>query len=224
LGSQRAPSSSALSNAAPDSYLFGRLSKRVALVFFRDDRARRQIVAALARSVVLCASWMLSEVPEGLPISEVAQESVGFSYRCEERVESASRAQKLFETEADHFRSVYHHAVAALVASGRIEVDEGGRAKRSISDAARRVEGTDAAAFIGRSRRRARWRWLKNIVTFEDWDEYMLAKIERHRGIEISLSGRERRHRLLAAARHYLRLRREGRLSRSRVIGRSAAE
>jgi hypothetical protein len=56
-------------------------------------------------------------------------------------------------------------------------------------------------------------RWLKNVVTFEKWDEYMLTKIERHQGVGLDLSERERRHPLLAAARHYIRMRREGRLS-----------
>lgn len=201
------------SSAAPDSYLFGRLSKRVALVFARDERSRLQLITALARSVLLCASWVLAEKEEGLPVSQVAQEGVAFSYRCEERVESPLRAQKLFDSDADHFRHVYQHAVAALVASGWIEMDQAGRAKRSIREVASRAGRLAAAALIRRSRRRARWRWLKNIVTFDGWDDYMLAKIERHQGLEISLSERERRHRVMAAIRYYLRLRRQGRLS-----------
>lgn len=201
------------SAAAPDSYLFGRLSKRVALAFARDDLARRRIVGALARSVSLCAGWVLAEARDGLSVEALAREAVAFSYRCEERVEGPSRALKLFETDGDHFREVYGHVVVAHVAAGSVHVDATGLVRRSATAAARLAERRTVAAFVRRSRWRARMRWLKNIVTFEGWDDYMLAKIERHQGLEIALSERERRHPLVAAIRYYARLRREGRLS-----------
>jgi predicted nucleotidyltransferase len=198
---------------APDSYLFGRFSKRVALVFARDDLARRQIVDALARSVALCAAWTLVGAEQGLRVETLAQASVAFSYGCEERVEGPSRAQKLFVTDAEYFREVYEHAIAAQVSTGRVQLDPTGLVHRSRSDVERRAERAALATFVRRSRRRARLRWLKNIWTFEGWDDYMLAKIERHQEVPISLSERERRHPLLAALRHYVRLRREGRIS-----------
>jgi hypothetical protein len=43
---------------------------------------------------------------------------------------------------------------------------------------------------------------------------YMLAKIERHQDLRITLTDRERPHPVLTAARYYLRLRRAGRLPR----------
>ncbi len=201
------------SSVAPDSYLFGRLSKRVALVFTRDELARRRIVDALARSVALCAGWVLAEATADLSVEALAQEGVAFSYRCEERVEGPARRRKLFDADAEYFRDVYERAVAAQVAAGAVQVDVTGLMKRSGSVAARRVEQAAVAAFVRRSRRRARMRWFKNIATFDGWEDYMLAKLERHQGIGLSLSDRERRHPFLTAVRHYLRLRREGRLS-----------
>jgi predicted nucleotidyltransferase len=111
------------SSGAPDSYLFGRLSKRVALVFARDENTRDRMVDALARSAVLCATWALAEAVEGLPVAQLARESVAFSYRCEERVESATRPQKLFGADVEHFRTMYEGALTALVARGRVGVD-----------------------------------------------------------------------------------------------------
>jgi hypothetical protein len=213
------------SASAPDSYLFGRLSKRVALVFARDDRARHRIIRALAGSAALCAGWALAGASQGLDVEALAQDSVAFSYRCEERVEGPSRSRKLFDTDAEYFRDVYRRVVAAQVAAGGATIDAAGLVKRSGREAARRAERAAVAAFVRRSRRRARMRWLKNVATFEGWEDYMLVKLERHQGIEISLSDRERRHPLLAAVRHYLRLRRQGRLSgtgRERGAGDSA--
>ena len=151
------------SSAAPDSYLFGRLSKRVALVFARDDLAQRRIVDALARSVALCADWVLREAVEGLDANTLAVEAVAFSYRCEERVEGPARAVKLFDMEAEHYVQVYRCAISASAAAGRVRVDAAGLAKRTGPAETRRAERAAVAAFVRRSRRRARLRWLKNI-------------------------------------------------------------
>jgi hypothetical protein len=202
------------SAAAPDSYVFGRLSKRVSVVLARDERTRRRIVEALARSVALCAAWTLASRREGASIETLAQESVAFSYRCEERVEGPSRAGKLFEADAGHYRAVYRAALAAQVATGRVQIGSTGIARWPRSDREGRLDQAAVVAFVRASRRRARLRWLKNVYTFEGWDDYMLVKLERHQELRIALSDRERRHPVLAAARHYVRLRRSGRLSR----------
>jgi hypothetical protein len=186
------------SAGAPDSYLFGRLSKRVALVFARDAGASRALHDAFARSVLLCAAWTLAGAAAPLDAETLAREAVAFSYRCEERVEGPARPRALFEADAEHFRAVYAEAERALVAAGFATRDAG---------AVRR--------FVRRSRRRARLRWLKNVLTFEDWVDYMLTKIERHQDAPLVLTPLERRFPLLAAARHYLRMRREGKLSRA---------
>jgi hypothetical protein len=199
------------SPAAPDSYVFGRLSKRVALLHARDEAARSALVVALARSVTVCAGWALKEQPEYASAEDFARAAVAFSYRCEERVEGSARAVALFDADAPYFSTVYAAALHEAQDAGRVRLDaETGRVVRS----GRGEAGEPVARFVGRSRRRARLRWLKNAWTFQGWDDYMLAKLERHQGLQLALTERERRHPMLAAVRHYLRLRREGRLSR----------
>lgn len=206
------------SPTAPDSYVFGRLSKRVALVHARDAAAWAAIVAALARSVVACTTWALMEKADYASPEDFARAAVSFSYRCEERVEGPARATALFEADASHFSTTYAAALRDAQREGRARLDPVTRRVIGVqADARSAGRGSEVSRFVRRSRRRARLRWLKNVLTFEDWEDYMLAKIERHQGVRIALTQRERRHPIIAAARYYLRLRRGGRLSRDDV-------
>lgn len=161
---------------APDSYLFGRLSKRVSLAFTRDADAREVILDCLARSVALCAAWTLAGERESILVESLAPAAVGFSYRCEERVEAASRPQVLFDCDAACFREVYAAAVAALETAGLARTETACRIGRIRSPREEIKQRRAVARFVRRCRRRARLCWLKNVWTFEGWDEYMLAK------------------------------------------------
>ena len=50
-----------------------------------------------------------------------------------------------------------------------------------------------AQLWFGISRLRATLRWVKYVLTFEGWLDYVAAKAERRTGVAISLSPRERR-------------------------------
>jgi hypothetical protein len=56
-----------------------------------------------------------------------------------------------------------------------------------------RAERVRLEHYFGRSIVRATARWLKHVVTFEGWLEYIVRKASRHTGQPITLSERERR-------------------------------
>lgn len=202
------------SPSAVDSYLLGRLGKRVALVHWRDGAARTMIEGCIARSVALCGGWALRAMEAQFAPDAFVRASLGLSYRAELRVEGRERAEYLFSVDADYFRRIYG---AVLEEGRRRGLVEASPAEGLLRTAGASVRGPGARRaldrFLRRSRVRARLRWLKNIYTFEGWADYMIAKIERHQGVAIVLTPWERRHLLLAAVRHYLRMRREGRVA-----------
>lgn len=72
-------------------------------------------------------------------------------------------------------------------------------------EAARRVE-----AFLRLSRLRGQLRWPKYLVTFDNWLDYLVAKVERHTGRPVELTERQRRWPLIFAWPRFLELRRSG--------------
>jgi hypothetical protein len=55
------------------------------------------------------------------------------------------------------------------------------------------AEGLRVRLYFARSKFRATARWLKYVVTFEGWLEYIVRKAERHTGESVVLSPWERR-------------------------------
>jgi hypothetical protein len=49
------------------------------------------------------------------------------------------------------------------------------------------------AGFFRRSKARATLRWFKYMLTFDDWLDYIVRKVERRSGVRIELSKSERR-------------------------------
>jgi hypothetical protein len=49
------------------------------------------------------------------------------------------------------------------------------------------------AAFFRRSKARATLRWFKYMLTFDDWLDYIVRKVERRSGLHIELTKAERR-------------------------------
>jgi len=199
---------------APDSYVFGRLGKRVAIVWARDEAARHVVEDAVCRSAALCGAWALRGMQAPFSADAFVLQALGLSYRCEERLESGEqRAKVLFAADEAYFRGVYGAFLAAAETAGLVRrLDRDGLLRVAGTRAERHAERLLHARFLARSRRRARLRWVKHVWTFEGWADYMLSKIRRHQGVVIVLSPRERRFPLLAAIRYYLRFRREKRI------------
>jgi hypothetical protein len=198
---------------APDSYILGRLGKRVAIVWARDEPARHGVEDAVCRAAAMCGAWALRGMQAPFSADAFVLEALALSYRCEERLEGWERAKVLFAADEAYFRGVYGAFLAAAETAGLVRrLDRDGLLRVSGAREARHRERRMYARFLARSRRRARLRWLKNIWTFEGWVDYMISKIKRHHGIVIELSPRERRFPILAAIRYYFRLRKDKRL------------
>ena len=198
---------------APDSYVFGRLGKRVAIVWARDEAARRAAEDAVCRAAALCGAWSLRGMQAPFSADPFILDALALSYRSEERLEGADRARVLFAADEAYFRGVYGAYLAAAETAGLAHrLERGGLLRVSGSHVERHAERLACARFLARSRRRARLRWLKNVWTFEGWSDYMISKIRRHQGVVIVLSPRERRFPLLAAIRYYFRFRKDRRL------------
>jgi len=174
--------------AAKDLHLAGRLSKRVALVWSRDEAARRQVVSAQAASLRTMARLVLNRFPGEVELDAFLLALLGLSYQSEIRIHEPGKVQALFSAEAAHYRAVGR---ALLVGLGAVPLDAAATRFRLAEGSA--APEAETRRLLRRSRRRAYLRWPKYLATYDGWLDYLLAKLARS-GSPVTLTERQRRH------------------------------
>jgi hypothetical protein len=193
------------------SYLWGRFAQPAALVYARNPQISQEVQKALAQAVVTFISRVLPSLPECFTAREVWQVGLSLSYRAELRAERAEKLVHLFEAWRDYFEQVTCAAIPALsfpvelVSKAkpflyRASIPAPRRSLARLSWALRSLQGKLLSVL----------RLLKGLFTFQGGPEYVLWKIERHSGIKIELTPRQRRHPLLAVGKVVWRLYRSG--------------
>jgi len=181
------------SRRARDLHLAGRLSKRVALVWSRDEAARRQVVAAQAAALKTMARLVLNRHAQPVARDPLLLDLLGLSYESEIRIREPGKVQALFEVEREHYRAIGKALLAAL---GATPLDGEGTHFQVPAHSA--ATAGETRRLLRRSRRRAYLRWPKYLATYDGWLDYLLAKLTRS-GSAVALTERQRRHPFLFA-------------------------
>lgn len=193
---------------ASDVYHLGRFSKRIALVHSRDPATTRTV-----RDGNLGAMWTLlprslSLLSTRFELDELILRQLGLSYVGEQRVNEPDKVRKLMLGASPFYREVYAGLLDLYAQrAGHLRVGEDGRYEQPPP---RRAERRLTERLLRRSRIRGVLRWPKYIATVEDWVDYLLAKLERHHGVQVELTARQRRHPLIFAWPVYFEMRRRG--------------
>ncbi len=179
------------------SYFWARFAQPCALLYVRDDATKIRVIDALEQAVVKFVSQTLPVLTPVFTTRDLWARGLGLSYGCELRAESRSKAANLHDNSADY----YAELTAALVRERQLpinldhddryvsELSAGQRARARYSWALRRWQGKALSAA----------RLLKATFTFNDPLDYVLWKIERHSGVYIEPTERQRRYPLIFA-------------------------
>jgi hypothetical protein len=189
---------------ARDLHLAGRLSKRVALVWARDARARQVIVDAQRAALVTMGRLALGRGVVAL--DGFLRALLALSYESEVRIVEPGKIAALFDVEREHYRAVGRALLAAL---GGEPIDATATVFRLPDGVA--APPAETLRMLRRSRRRAFLRWPKYLATYDGWLEYLLQKLARS-GTPVVLSERQRRHPLIFAFPVLFRMVRAGRV------------
>jgi hypothetical protein len=176
-------------------YFWSRFTQPAGLVYARDDDTVRRVVAALAEATHHFAREVTPMLGERFPAERFWQRGLALTYASELRAEDPAGSADLYQHARGHFDSLL--AAYADEPHGVIEAEAGAYRPRRAG-----------------SRSWYRWRWLlrslqgkllsvlrlvKAAATFDDPLDYLLWKIERHSGIYITPTERQRRHPLVFA-------------------------
>lgn len=190
---------------APDLHHLGRLSKRVALVWSRDEASRQLVVDAQESALLALARLVRPRLGEEVDVDEFMTTLLRLSYEAEVRIAEHGKAEALFQVEREHYRAVGRELLVRLGAVAGSRAPQ--RRLPPITIPPAQVQRT-----LRRSRRRAVLRWPKYICTYDGWVDYVMAKLART-GDRLSLTPRQRRHPLLFGIPVLWRLGRDGRLT-----------
>ena len=178
----------AIARRSPDHFVKGRLVQRVAVLHARDGNAGRWIEGLLggARRDVL--RWVGPYLEGSFTPADAALRMLQVSYRGEVRPEARDRVLDVFECQRAYLTAELASALAEAERAGQVARE--GERYRVVRAAAGR---THARLYFARSKVRATARWLKHVVTFDNWLDYIARKVERRTGTRVEITDWERR-------------------------------
>ncbi|MGI9325821.1 MAG: hypothetical protein ACR2PZ_11425 [Pseudomonadales bacterium] len=165
------------------SYFWSRFAQPCAVLYCADERATQTVLRLRTAAIARCISEAAALAPNAQDFREFWIPLFKATYSAELRAESPQRAALLVDANHAYYDRLYSLGKAAANRKTRSE-----RAQQSLWR--RRRWGGKALSLL---------RLMKASLTFNDGLEYLLWKMERHSGVHLEASERQRRYPLLFA-------------------------
>ncbi len=165
---------------------WARFAQPVAAAWVADDAARRALVDASCDAVrtAVCVALHVSGADPGDP-GAIWRQLFRATYAAEWRPERDGSSDAIYDERPARFDAALEAALASLEARGRVQ--------RGADDAVRVVDPvTLPRPLVAKALAAAQL--LKSALTFGEWLPYALWKVERHSGVHLEASERQRRH------------------------------
>lgn len=179
-----------------DTTIWARFVQPSGLVWAADDRAGEAVIAAVAAAAVTAARFAVALGPVSGTAEDFWRALFRATYRAEFRVEKAGREDSILEVNREHFAGL----LPASLDAAAIDWTRDGDVLSPVLAAPERTRLRRAWA---RRRRLGKpynlVRLVRASTTFEGAARYAAWKVERHTGVQITLTPWRERHPLLAA-------------------------
>jgi hypothetical protein len=196
-----------------DHFCIGRLFQPSRILYARDRATRQALVDDLVSAHAETWGWSRPWLPSRFDADGYGLSALRVSMSWEVRPEPAGRAEVLWDAQREEQVPVFEALLSDLAGRGEIVPVSDAEGLWSAAHPASRGETLRLKLYFRRSILRSTTRWLKHVLTFEDWLEYILRKAQRHGGEPIELTERERRWPLIflwPRVLRYLRARKRG--------------
>ncbi len=182
-----------LSPESKDHFFRGRLSQRVHVVYARSERDRIAMERRMEAARHLTLDWVPMFLPDTFTVMDYCRRMMEVSYAGEIRPEARSRFAEVYNAQVTFFRLAYGRVLQEGVRDGVLAIDDAAPDHFRLVKRPSFRERWRVASFFRRSKLRATMRWFKYMLTFDDWLDYIVRKVERRSGVRIELSKSERR-------------------------------
>jgi hypothetical protein len=167
---------------------WARFAQPIAVAFARDDAARAALADACADAICTALRAGLAARPEGWQPAESGalwRAIFRATYSAELRPEREGASDAIYRDQSARFDARLAEAVAALLESGELA---------RAGDGSVRARGSRAPGYSAAAKWIGALQLAKTALTFGDWVPYALWKVERHSGVHLEASERQRRH------------------------------
>lgn len=193
------------SSRAFNSTLWARLAQPARLPFAADGADARAVAVALAESLRSLAKAVLPLLPADFTSRQFWVAAFAQTYRAELRAEKTKKGAEIYDLNSAYF----DRALASLAADADMPIHVGeaeGRYRHAVSSGRRRMAAMAWALRRVQGKSLSLARLIKAAFTFEGGADYIVWKIRRHSGVEITLTPWQRRHPVIAGLMLFSRL------------------
>ncbi len=199
----------AMDTRAKDHFCKGRLVQKVKIIYARDDEIGELVEARIQDARLSTLNWVPLYTDEKFSVVSYCLAMMQTSYGAEIRPESSGRVLEVIAQQQTSLIESFQPVLDAGVENGVLEQD--GQEYR-LSQSPSRAQKWRWRWYFRKSKFRATLRWLKYVITFANWPDYIVRKLERRSGIKVELTDAERRWPLLLMwpkiIRNFIRLQR----------------
>ncbi|MCA9470898.1 MAG: hypothetical protein MRJ96_00025 [Nitrospirales bacterium] len=193
------------------SYFWARFAQPTKVLYTANPDIAAHVYDALARSIMTFFTRVVPQLPERFNAFDLWEQGLSLTYQCELRTERSGRVAHILEADREYYQQTAHVALGHLpfpIATAKTaqpalyqtELPPFQRMMNSSSWALRRYQGKLLSIL----------RLIKGLFTFQGGVDYILWKIERHSGVSIELTPRQRQHPLLSSPGVFWKLYRKG--------------
>jgi hypothetical protein len=176
-----------------DHFCIGRLFQPSRILYARDDAVRAALVDDLVCAHAETWSWSRPWLPSAFDADAFGARALGVSMSWEVRPEPPGRAEALWAAQREEQEPVFEILLRELGARGDLVPAPGADGRWCRARGPGLWESFRLRIYFTRSMARSTTRWVKHVLSFEGWLEYILRKAHRHGGEPLELSERERR-------------------------------
>lgn len=184
-----------------DHFCIGRLFQPSQILYAKDVETGRLLLDALVAAHQATYEWSRPWLPSSFDADLYGRTLLAVSLAHEIRPEPEGRAEALWRAQREEQQPVFAALLSELGNAGELRVlgerTANGDPLYELVRPPSFAERLRLRAYFASSLVRATVRWLKHMLTFEDWLDYILHKVKRHAGEEIVLTERERKYPLL---------------------------
>lgn len=196
------------SEHASDIHHLGRFTKRFALVYSRDENVSKRVVESVICGLLALVPHALVHLPVRFSLEEFILAALSLSYIGEHRVAEPDKVKKLYLASQKFYLDIFPLVLSHYFSEHNTPRCMGENTYSQTSPSLHSKIQTQL--FLEKSRVRGILRWPKYILTVENWLEYLLNKLERHQGIHLELTEREKKYPLIFGWHRFFELKRKG--------------
>ncbi len=199
----------AMGARAKDHFCKGRLVQKVEIIYAHDHETGEWVQKRLLDARMGTLDWVPLYADGNFSVESYCLAMMKTSYGAEIRPESSGRVLEVIAQQQQSLIESFQPVLDAGVEQGVLEKD--GQSYRP-NQPVRKLQKWRWRGYFRKTKIRATLRWLKYVVTFAGWPDYIVRKLERRSGIKVELTDTERRWPLILMwpkiIRNFIRLQR----------------